>query len=460
MENEYIKKACAAITDKNKRAQVSAELEAHILDKADYYAELGYDRQAAFDKATADMGDPEEISASLGALHKSHSRLCQALSSLLVLLFALITFFRGRLNYGANYEILVYHSILMDFLSVAFIISLAALLIVSFRQKRKWYAVIAGGILVIHFLLSLFFTGGDTCTILYALHPAAYAAAKIVTSGFSGYVNSIFAYNTVQGGIPQAYYIITSSLIFGVFTLWSAAQFVVLRRGERMQNVRVPSKIIKLTGRISALILAVNLLLMIFGTAAAALNYSENKAQAKTERAQMIETVIKSDLDNVPLDDLDSTYKTIENGKLPEEYYYAESDDAFFMDIYGDKNYSGNYSNSLLVYKETDERTFLNFRVRNSDNWSGDNEKLTADENGFFYPGAKLDDLVEAGVHQKAINAIHYRYKTGDSAEEHIQLWFNGDSQPKYATYLKHDDGRFYLEDYYIMFRDEYDVNE
>ena len=41
MENEYIKKACAAITDKNKRAQVSAELEAQ--------AELAYARRFAWD---------------------------------------------------------------------------------------------------------------------------------------------------------------------------------------------------------------------------------------------------------------------------------------------------------------------------------------------------------------------------------------------------------------------------
>ena len=459
MENKYISKACEAISDKFVRAQVSAELESHILDKADYFLELGYDEQTAFEKATEEMGDAEEIAASLGALHKSRSHICMVLTVLLVLITVAEHYFKGRMNYGADYEILVYHSIAMDFLSAAFIAVAVAVLLISYRKKRKWYSAVTCGILLVSFLVSLFIEFSEyNNSPLYAFQPVAYAAAKIFTSGFDGYINSVFAYNSVQGGISAVYYQIASAVIFGLLILWSAVQFAVLWRNERMKNARVPAKVIKTGGRIIAVILAVNIVVMTFGTVSASFVYEKNRALAAEERSQMIEAVINADLDNVPVEQWDGTYKTIESGKLPEEYYYAEADSNFFMDIYGDKNYSGNYSNSLLVYKETDERTFLSFRIRNGDGWAIPKTQIISSP---FPPEFEtLSEFKRLGWYDKATQVMHYRYQNGSSEEEHIQFWFLVENMPKPITFLKHDDGEFYTEDYFIMFRDDGEAGE
>lgn len=459
MENKYISKACEAISDKFVRAQVSAELESHILDKADYFLELGYDEQTAFEKATEEMGDAEEIAASLGALHKSRSHICMVLTVLLVLITVAEHYYKGRMNYGADYEILVYHSIAMDFLSAAFIAVAAAVLLISYRKKRKWYSAVTGGILLVSFLVSLFIEFSEyNNSPLYAFQPVAYAAAKIFTSGFDGYINSVFAYNSVQGGISAVYYQIASAVIFGLLILWSAVQFAVLWRNERMKNARVPAKVIKTGGRIIAVILAVNIVVMTFGTVSASFVYEKNQALAAEERSQMIDAVINADLDNVPVEQWDGTYKTIESGKLPEEYYYAETDSNFFMDIYGDKNYSGNYSNSLLVYKETDERTFLSFRIRNGDGWAIPKTQIISSP---FPPKFEtLSEFKRLGWYDKATQVMHYRYQNGSSEEEHIQFWFLVENMPKPITFLKHDDGEFYTEDYFIMFRDDGEAGE
>ncbi len=269
MNSTFTKKACGQISDKAQRNLVAAELEAHISDKADYYRELGYDEETSLDKAIEDMGDPEEISAPLNALHKSRSVICVILTVVLVLLYFAVHFYHGRMNYGAKYEFLVYHSVVMDFLSSAFIGAAAAILLISYRKKKKIFALIVSAVLVILLIHSFGELSEHNNSLLYIFQPASYAAAKIFTSGFDGYICSIFAYNSVQGGIPEQYYHIIGVIIFVILMLWSTAQYIILRRLERMENARKASRILKISGRAFSLILAANTAVMIFCTTAA-----------------------------------------------------------------------------------------------------------------------------------------------------------------------------------------------
>jgi hypothetical protein len=138
------------------------------------------------------------------------------------------------------------------------------------------------------------------------------------------------------------------------------------------------------------------------------------------------------------------------------------------MDIYGDENYSGNYSNSLLTYKKTVKRTFLSFRIRSSDAWTSvdkGNLKLSERDHMLSSPYAAGDTLSDCREYSKAfynytISVMHYRF-TGSNgkAEEHIQFWFQTKDGPKPYTFIKRGDGEFYLTDYFIMFRDELKTN-
>ena len=69
MENKYVSDVLKLIKNKNAKKSIQAELESHILDKADYYMEIGYSKDDAFKRATEEMGDAEETAVPLNKLN-------------------------------------------------------------------------------------------------------------------------------------------------------------------------------------------------------------------------------------------------------------------------------------------------------------------------------------------------------------------------------------------------------
>lgn len=57
------------ISDSTK-AELRAEIECHIYDKAEFYMEIGYDEEAAFGKAVEEMGETEEVKAEFESIYK------------------------------------------------------------------------------------------------------------------------------------------------------------------------------------------------------------------------------------------------------------------------------------------------------------------------------------------------------------------------------------------------------
>ena len=70
MENKFLDRVSDLIKNKTARQSITAELESHILDKADYYEEIGYSKEVAMRKATEEMGNPDDTAVPLNALHK------------------------------------------------------------------------------------------------------------------------------------------------------------------------------------------------------------------------------------------------------------------------------------------------------------------------------------------------------------------------------------------------------
>ena len=56
-----------------KKAELRAEIECHIFDRADYYMEIGYDEVTAFEKAVEQMGEAEPVREALAAIHQDSS---------------------------------------------------------------------------------------------------------------------------------------------------------------------------------------------------------------------------------------------------------------------------------------------------------------------------------------------------------------------------------------------------
>ena len=47
MTNGFIEKVAEQISDKHSRKLITAELESHLLDKIDYYVDIGYSKEEA-----------------------------------------------------------------------------------------------------------------------------------------------------------------------------------------------------------------------------------------------------------------------------------------------------------------------------------------------------------------------------------------------------------------------------
>ena len=70
MTNRFIDKVSEQISDKHSRKLITAELESHLLDKIDYYVDIGYSREEAEKRATEEMGNPDDTAVPLNALHQ------------------------------------------------------------------------------------------------------------------------------------------------------------------------------------------------------------------------------------------------------------------------------------------------------------------------------------------------------------------------------------------------------
>ena len=54
----------------SKRTELRTEMESHIYDKAEFYIEIGYDEETAFNKAVEEMGEAEGVKTQFESIYK------------------------------------------------------------------------------------------------------------------------------------------------------------------------------------------------------------------------------------------------------------------------------------------------------------------------------------------------------------------------------------------------------
>ena len=74
MTNRFIDKVSEQISDKHSRKLITSELESHLLDKIDYYVDIGYSKEEAEKRANEEMGNPDDTAVPLNALHNNNYR--------------------------------------------------------------------------------------------------------------------------------------------------------------------------------------------------------------------------------------------------------------------------------------------------------------------------------------------------------------------------------------------------
>lgn len=89
--DEFLKIVLSYIKFSFDREDIKLELEAHILDKIDYYVEQGYHKEKAEELALKDMRNPEEIGIQLNKEHNPIIGWIWRLTNIAVAIFIIIT---------------------------------------------------------------------------------------------------------------------------------------------------------------------------------------------------------------------------------------------------------------------------------------------------------------------------------------------------------------------------------
>lgn len=444
MKNKFIEQVTAQIQNKTARTQIEKELESHILDKIDYYVEIGYSYEESERRATEEMGTPDDTALPLNALHKvGYSFFTLIGGFYIVILFLLCYRFSdvfGYIGYTKN----AVHYIKYDFISLGIFLSYVVLLVVARKKHNKTIPLM----IIISFSLQiflilvcfalnnefLFFV--DVCKVF---QPMLYAILTLISSSLGGYIDSVFAYESLRNTIYNEYSFKFLSLVFvAIIVLWAVAVYVSVRRKENMSTKRSFKKVIIVGEKIVCVFIAVNLFVMCFGTAVAISELSAKYDEIVVQKAKMINYVLNADISNDYIDVLldmqdagfemsrDIEYDRISHDPSYDRYIFGENlnnislttyDDGYIIidDIYYSITSDNTvFSKNLLCYAD-DMKTLQSIKI-----------------------GMTMDDVINTGLVQKA----SYIQKSMVNGDEEIYMRFSFDNDS--IRRLMEETGDFY----------------
>lgn len=360
MRQEYLQAVAGRIKDKTARRQILEELESHLLDKIDYYTEIGYPPEEAEKRAVEEMGDPDDTALPLRELHsKDNSPALRIIAILFCCLAGIVELFVPAFAYSGTYSMSWFgfinrsgstHFLLLDLLSFAIVGGFVAILIRAYKRKSKSVTIIIMVFLAVTALSELFFGNLQQLLqqimpdqyegIIYTLamipgvnnllvewtpfaifQPFLYAALKIPSSGFGGYADSLF--KSISFDVQSKEFLKYGSLIVAaVLLIWAIVQLILIISQTLMKPTKLGHRIMKWFIRVVCVLLALYLAIISVCSVAAAFSFSGNKANEAEERTEMIEFVLNC----TPLD-FEATREELLAGGYRE---YVPEADAFW----------------------------------------------------------------------------------------------------------------------------------
>ncbi len=304
MKNNFIDKVAEQISDERSRKLITAELESHLLDKIDYYVDIGYSREDAEKRATDEMGNPEDTAVPLNALHNNNYRdLLQFICcGIIVLMFFCTIWLRDAFIY--SFELNTYrHNIICDFVSLAFLIIYAVMLILARKKNLKFISLFVAISFILQFGSIL--VGYDEYPVsssvptnmFYFYQPAMYALAKILTEGLHSYLQCVFLGVSANSDILTSFCFEVMPYILGLFfIIWSILLFVRILRIESITDHKKPKVSIHIIEVCLSVFLSVNLIIMLTATSYKAIDDLISGNSYLSSCQEMSEYVFNEDL--------------------------------------------------------------------------------------------------------------------------------------------------------------------
>ena len=314
MRQEYLQAVAGRIKDKTARRQILEELESHLLDKIDYYTEIGYPPEEAEKRAVEEMGDPDDTALPLSTMHGKRS---------LPLTVAALVFLVGMvvLNFILPYDLLYRnamqtHELWADWTSLGILTATVALFILGAKYKSKAATLLTMAAISMPFIITLIrlviiqmqllqtpinMSGHWELSVFAPeltnpFEPSLYAPVKTVMSGFFGYSDSMLAESYIGESTARAL-MAAGIVLYLLLMAWGLFQFIAILRQEHLHNTKISFRALRIIRRIAVVLLGLNILLTAAGTVAGLTHSDEHSGISENERSAMIDIVIQSDVD-------------------------------------------------------------------------------------------------------------------------------------------------------------------
>lgn len=425
MTNSFIDKVSEQISDKHSRKLITAELESHLLDKIDYYIDIGYSREEAEKRATEEMGNPDDTAVPLNALHQNKYRGVFTF----ICLVAVIALFMATVNasplfcYVAEYSNLTHYA-MFDFWSLIILTAYVLMIIYSQKKSQKSVAIsiiISLGFQVLMSAISITLQGSFLLIIKFSsiFQPAVYAIMTIITKGPIAYIDSLFAYENIEySAVNEWGYTAIPFIIMALLLLWAIAVLIKIRGNERMKGRKIHLKITNGFKNIFIVFLSVIFLITGICAVISRVEINSKSTEILTEREKIIDFVMNANLKTTSNEFLDNAKANGFDFQLNFKYGKHPTVDSL------DKEYVFRHNGNMISVKDINSNMYLSLALNTS----------------IFY-----DDLLLTTKEVDAINTL----KVGDSisklyeksliykASAISKIYYANDNlgNPKYSLY-------------------------
>ena|GEM_PF-6266039 len=424
MDNTFIQKVTMLVKNKNAKAAISAELESHILDKIDFYTEIGYSKEEAEKKATEDMGSAEDTAIPLNGIHSQrwYKQTENWVTIIILAAMWVVTFiFKNNFTYdtASNIYSVTVHYITLDFASLV-IFALFFFILCHARRTKNKITVIA----LLVFIIAVNFTGG--------LQPMFYAVLQTIsmlTSGYDvgGYIDSIFQYSYVPSYLGK-YLSLAAATLTALAVLYCV--FVILgiytqECGKTGKSFWKPYIIIQ---RTAAVLLGIYFIFMAICTAIAYTGIETQKEKINSFKKQEIDFILNSEPGTDSQEYMGKIYTELQ---LTPSYCETSGID------YVDNIYYFNRYNITMCYMENQNDHKVQYTALIVTNPLTDFALIN---NDLYLEESDFADIMDS------LECVNYTAADDNSPESYVDIW-----QTKYDSVPIYIDSCKFLQDNYYL---------
>lgn len=440
MNNYFLKRVSELIEDKTARKQINTELESHLLDKIDYYTEIGYTHEEAAEKATEEMGNPDDIAVPLNSLHKKgiNKNIWSIITAVFAVFIALLSFNIIPIEHSFRYgdqSFAIFHRVSIDFLSLFICAAYLLLLCKAYRQKN----IASAAFVNLSLLVMAFAYLPDMRYPAFQFsifQPLFYPAAMIIMHGFYAFCDSIFGYSYIPDS-DRLFYNCGAVGMYLILLAVAVTLFVAILRQSRMKTVRRLWLPLKTAKPALSIFLISDLLVLSLATIPALASLDTKRDEMQTAKERAIHYVINADLSN--------GIEPFADRLLSDGYEYCYSEDNIYQS--GQKTLHSGLNDSLIITVDSENNPYICYAPTDFDPsfiFEGGDVCLSHEERLQIKTDMTLDEFMELGFYGKAImvsksicpdneeqNTIDFSFDLPGEGYDDFQCRFGYDSSEK-----------------------------